>query len=196
MQADRQTLRQAFREKRHALSGAQQNEAAELIVTVCQQTKSFNEADKVALYLANDGELNPALLIKQLWMQNKQVYLPVLHPFSKGNLVFVHYHADSTMKPNRFGILEPVLACQALCPIAELDIICAPLVAFDKQCNRMGMGGGFYDRTLAPILRDKLDVEVVGLAHDCQLTESLCVENWDIPLSRIITPSKVFSSRL
>lgn len=156
------------------------------------QLSQFQQANRIALYLANDGELNPSMLIEHLWASRKHVYLPVLHPFSKGHLVFAHYLPDTLMRANKFGILEPSLTSQNICPLEQLDVICAPLVAFDKNGNRIGMGGGFYDRTLVPINRDNLPVDVLGLAHDCQQAEQIPMESWDIPLSHIVTPSKVF----
>ncbi|WP_159287438.1 5-formyltetrahydrofolate cyclo-ligase, partial [Klebsiella pneumoniae] len=105
---------------------------------------------RIALYLANDGELNTQPLIEWLWQQGKQVYLPVLHPFAKGHLLFLHYHTHTPMDKNRYGIAEPKLDQRLICPVRELDIIGTPLVAFDQSGQRLGMGGGYYDRTLAP----------------------------------------------
>ena len=186
-------LRRVYRQRRKDLEPSQQQQAAEHLLLQCQQQPEFIQANNIALYLANDGEIDLAPLIDYCWQHNKQVYLPVLHPFSHGHLLFVHYHRQTLMLPNRFGILEPKLRCLGICPIAELDIIFAPLVAFDPQGNRVGMGGGFYDRTLAPITRDKLHTSVIGAAHDCQLVEAgLTGEQWDIPLQKILTPKHVF----
>jgi 5-formyltetrahydrofolate cyclo-ligase len=156
----------------------------------------FDAANKVACYLANNGEIDLDPLIEYCWEHNKQVYLPVLHPFTSGNLLFVAYKSDSKMHINKFGISEPVTDCPNICPINELDAILTPLVAFDIQGHRLGMGGGFYDRTLAPLQREKRDTQVIGVAHDCQLaTTSLSSEKWDIPMQKIITPSNVFSCK-
>lgn len=193
---NRGLLRRQFRDKRLALDSTEQADAASALVTQCEQLKFFSSAKNVALYLANDGEIDPGQVIRKCWQDNKKVLLPVLHPFNKNTLLFTEYTAGSTMHLNRFGIPEPELRCQQICPLDELDIIFTPLVAFDGQLNRMGMGGGFYDRTLVPIKRDNLAIQVVGLAHDCQQAERIPVENWDIPLSTIVTPSKVFSSKL
>lgn len=65
-----------------------------------------------------------------------------------------------------------------------------PLVAFDEYGQRLGMGGGFYDRTLQNWQHYKM--QPVGYAHDCQLVEKLPVEEWDIPLPAVVTPSKVW----
>ena len=88
------------------------------------------------------------------------------------------------MKQNQFGIWEPKLNVQNVLPLNELDILFTPLVAFDKQGNRLGMGGGFYDRTLQN-WQNKSFIPV-GLAHQCQQVENLPTEYWDVPLFDIL----------
>jgi len=183
---NRNSLRQYYRQQRRQLSQQQQQDAANKLLNDCHVLPEFKAASKLAFYLANDGELDPMPLIHYCWQQQKQVYLPVLHPFSPGSLLFIEFTPDSAMRANHYGIAEPVICCQAICPLEQLDIIFSPLVAFDNQGNRLGMGGGFYDRTLAPIFRDKLSTKVIGLAHLCQQVDRLPCEDWDIPMQRIL----------
>lgn len=196
MEQDRGKIRQQFRDRRKNLKQQEREHAADAILEQCKTLTYFTRANKVALYLANDGEIDPYRLIRYCWETKKQVYLPILHPFNKNTLLFNQLFNNSRMKPNRFGIPEPALMCHQICPLEQLDVLFTPLVAFDDKLNRMGMGGGFYDRTLAPVLRDKLNLKVVGLAHDCQQAEQIPSESWDIPLSTIVTPTKVFTSTL
>ena len=142
------------------------------------------QAKNIALYFSFDGEISTKALIQSLWMQNKNVYLPVLHPFTQHHLLFLRYLPDTPMKKNQFGIWEPKLNVQNVLPLDELDILFTPLVAFDKQGNRLGMGGGFYDRTLQN-WQDKSFIPV-GLAHQCQQVENLPTEHWDVPLFDIL----------
>ncbi|MGJ8693716.1 MAG: 5-formyltetrahydrofolate cyclo-ligase [Thalassotalea sp.] len=148
--------------------------------------KTF-DALKIALYLPNDSELDTTPFIHWCWQQNIEVYLPVVHPFSPGYLLFFRYQQNTQMINNRFGIPEPKLNISTLALIDELDIIFTPLVAFDHSGNRLGMGGGFYDRTLANV--NCGNTAIIGLAHDCQQVPLLPIEAWDIPLPEIITPS-------
>jgi len=189
----RQTYRKNIRNKRRFLSEKEQIQAAEMLIRHCKQLKDVINGQHIALYLSIDGELNTAPLIKWLWQEKKSVYLPVIHPFSQGNLLFLHYHPHSEMVSNRYGILEPKLKKNDLIPVKYLDIIFTPLVGFDHEGHRLGMGGGYYDRTLAPWFKTKIGAKPIGLAHDCQLVDTLPTESWDIPLPKIITPNKIWN---
>ena len=148
------------------------------------------------------------LFIQWCWQHNKNVYLPVLHPFSSGHLLFLHYQPSSIMQQNKYGILEPKLDVRLIKNVNDIDIIFTPLVAFDQTGNRLGMGGGFYDRTLSTwfkryCLESNESVEnsgsntdekllkpyPIGLAHDIQLIDEVPSQLWDIPLPEIVTPS-------
>ena len=147
-------------------------------------------AKTVALFLSFDGELDTTPLIEALWQTEKEVYLPVLHPFSRGNLLFLRYTPQSNLVTNRLKILEPKLDVRDVLPLNKLDVLITPLVAFDANGQRLGMGGGFYDRTLQDWQQHGL--YPVGLAHDCQRVDALPVEQWDIPLPAVVTPSRLW----
>lgn len=190
----RNTLRQTFRERRRRLSKDEQVQHAIALIKQCEASGLLASAQRVAVYKTNDGELDTQPLIDHLWQLGISVYLPVLHPFSDGHLLFVEYKEDSAMVVNGFGIPEPRLDCQAVCPLNNLDLLFTPLVAFDDAGNRLGMGGGFYDRTLVSIQGHKQQSTpiVIGLAHDIQKTLTLPTEAWDIPLKTIITPTTIY----
>ncbi|EWH11506.1 5-formyltetrahydrofolate cyclo-ligase [Catenovulum agarivorans DS-2] len=182
----RAELRKKIRLKRGALTNEQQANAAQLLLKQIINSGVLNGVKQFAAYLANDGEVSPHALIEYAWHNSISTYLPVLHPFAKGHLAFLHYHNNSEMQLNKYKIAEPKLNCQSICPTSELELVFLPLVAFDKFANRMGMGGGFYDRTFA----NKRNIKLVGLAHDCQQVDELPIESWDVPLQAIITPSQ------
>lgn len=193
-QSQRLQLRKLIRQRRQQLSPEQQQQAANNLVSQALALPALSSSQHIALYLANDSELDTFPLIQTLWQQGKQLYLPVLHPFAAGYLLFVRYDQDTLLYPNRFGIPEPLAQCHRLLPVNQLDIILTPLVAFDLKGNRLGMGGGFYDRTLSQ-LPAKSRSQVIGLAHSCQQVDAVPTDSWDVPLQRIITPAKhwVFS---
>jgi len=190
---ERQNIRKLMRSRRNELSENEQLEAAKKIkVNIFQHLKNA-EIRRLGIYLSNDSEIDTSLIIEELWHHNIAVYLPILHPFCSGYLLFQRYEKNSPMTVNRYGILEPKLNCSQVCPVEDLDVLCTPLVAFDLQGNRLGMGGGFYDRTLAKYYREKRSKpEIIGLAHNCQQVDLLPIESWDVPLKTIVTPKKCY----
>jgi 5-formyltetrahydrofolate cyclo-ligase len=190
---ERQKFRHTYRKNRKMLSPLHQVEAATKILTTCLTSTTLPQVKTIACYIANDGEIDPQAIIDYCWQQGKCVLLPVLHPFSKGHLLFVNYLPNSPTRKNCYGIKEPIATTQNICPLTNIELILTPLVAFDAKGNRLGMGGGYYDRTLAPIRRDSLPTQLIGLAHTCQQTDSLLTDSWDIPLNGIATPEQFFS---
>ncbi|MBL4910762.1 MAG: 5-formyltetrahydrofolate cyclo-ligase [Alteromonadaceae bacterium] len=192
----RKEIRQQVRLLRQQLTLEQQQQATLKLVTQLVKHPKIIKAQHIALYLANDGELDTQAFIHWCWQQNKHVYLPVIHPFSKGQLLFLKYNQNTVMTNNKYGIKEPKLNITQLCLLSQLDVLLTPLVAFDQKGNRLGMGGGFYDRTLASWYKHKNKKQPtlypIGLAHDCQQLASIPSESWDIPLPEIITPTKCY----
>jgi len=197
----RDDLRKMIRARRKKLTKLQQQQASELLKRSLINHDGIKKAKNIALYLTSDGELDVMNFILWCWQQDKEIYLPVLHPFCSGHLLFLRYQQNTEMTKNKYGILEPVLDVTQVCPINQLDILFTPLVAFDNTGARLGMGGGFYDRTLANWFKEQVMTTAkvktyklypIGIAHDCQFVDSIPTENWDIPLPEIITPSKSY----
>lgn len=191
-QQARGELRKQLRNQRQALTALEQTLACEDALFNIQQLPAAHAAQNIALYLSADGELDTHPIIEYFWQQGKQVYLPVIHPFSKGQLLFLQYTSDTAMTENRFNIQEPKLDVTKVIPVAELDMVFTPLVAFDSEGHRLGMGGGYYDRTLESWFKTGSGPQPVGLAHDCQFVQHLPVEHWDVPLPMVVTPGKIW----
>ncbi|WP_028771478.1 5-formyltetrahydrofolate cyclo-ligase [Shewanella waksmanii] len=187
----RQTIRARIRQARRELSFAQQQQYANTAMAPMLAALLSKNARSVAAYLSNDGELDTRPLIDALWSTGIDVYLPRLHPFSKGNLIFLRYQPTTPLQKNHLGIWEPALDIRQLILPQQLDVVITPLVAFDSQGNRMGMGGGYYDRTLANWQQQGKPLPV-GYAHNCQQVAKLDQAHWDVPLPLIVTPQQVF----
>ncbi len=189
----RDGIRKLVREKRNLLSREEQIQAANDLAMKFSQLVKETEKAKIAVYFSNDGELDLTPLINKLRQEGHTLYLPILHPFSGTSLLFQRYEENSPMTPNRYGILEPELNCSHLCPVEQLDIVLTPLVAFDHTGNRLGMGGGFYDRTFARYYREGWETpRLIGIAHECQHVAQLPTEAWDVPLKWIVTPENIY----
>lgn len=189
-------LRKELRQRRRALTPAQQAQASALVLRHLLQFPAFMRGSRVALYIANDGEIDPAPIAQKLWQIGKLCYLPVLRPGSERELWFVEFPPNTQLIPNRFGIPEPDHGTAHKLPTHLLDVVLMPLVGFDRTGSRLGMGGGFYDTTFA-FKRDKPQGKplLIGLAHSCQEVESLQVDSWDIPLIAIATEKEILTPR-
>jgi 5-formyltetrahydrofolate cyclo-ligase len=176
-----------MRATRRNLTPAEQQKAARALKQKLNQNTAFKYVRCIALYLANDGEVNTQLAIKQAWGNKQKVYLPVLDPVRKGFLWFVEYKPNSRMRNNRFGIAEPDPRFNKRIKPRFLHAIGLPLVAFDANGNRLGMGGGFYDRSFEFCRQEGMKPKLFGLAHHCQQVDSLPVESWDIRLQEVIS---------
>ncbi len=144
---------------------------------------------QVALFLASDGELPTAPLIAALHQRGHRLYLPVLaHPLPHP-MLFAPWSPGEPLAPNRYGILEPLR--QDYRHGCHLDVVITPLVAFDCQGHRLGMGGGYYDRTFAcrkngPRKKSGTPL-LVGWAYGFQQVEALPAQPWDVPLDAVVT---------
>lgn len=189
----RNNLRRELLARRAAISDQQQAAAGEAVVSQLAKLEKLLHANKVGAYFSVRSELSTAPLLQSLAEQQKQIALPVLHPVCPGHLLFLQATADTNYVNNQFGIPEPELATQAIVPLAELDILFVPLLGFDAKGNRMGMGGGFYDRTLSGWQAGRYpQLLPIGLAHSQQQVDELPTESWDVPLPMIVTPDKIW----
>lgn len=188
-------LRRELKRRRRALTPEQQAVASRHL---CRRLKSLPEvrrARRIGLYLPLNGEIDPTPLIGWLRQRKVDIYLPVLRPLADNSLWFVAYRPDTPMIRNRYRIWEPAAGfsarrCNRL-PTWALDCMIVPLVGFDSRANRMGMGGGFYDRSLAFMRHRGPAPTLIGVAHTCQQVEALPTEPWDIPLGAIVTDRAV-----
>ena len=183
----RRAIRAEMRRKRRALPEHERRRRDAAVARAIARSPLFLRADHIALYLANDGEVDLTALIHRAWAMGKRCYLPVLGPVHHNRLWFNRYTPDSRMVRNRFGIPEPETNWTHVRRPWSLDLILTPLVAFDDTGNRLGMGGGYYDRALGA-LPPRLRPRLVGLAHECQrLASPLTACPWDVKLDAVVT---------
>lgn len=188
-------LRRQLRARRRALSTNQQALAARRLQRLLCRQPVFWRSRHLALYLPNDGEIDPRPLLLAALALGKTCYLPVLRGANYNSLYFVRFRPDTPLQRNRFGIPEPRTGGRRLAP-ALLDLVLMPLVGFDRRGGRLGMGGGFYDRTFAFRQRRASHKPVLlGLAHSCQEVDALPVAAWDIPLDAIVTEHQIIPCR-
>ena len=187
-------LRLVMRHKRRALTNGQHRDAGYALPNVLSNLIAYRYARRIAIYLPNDGEIDPSALIQQANAYGKACFLPVIRPLKKKRLHFVRYRPTTPLVKNRYGIQEPQLSTPSITPLWTLDIIFVPLVAFDRFGTRLGMGGGYYDRTLADTVRTNKP-RLIGLAHSCQEVDRLERSAWDVPMDLIATEKELIVAK-
>ncbi len=150
----------------------------ELSAIICQKALNYaldNYAKKVAVYYPLDDEVDTRFLIDNLVANDIQVYLPVV---DNGNMFFALYDGKENLNSGAFGIQEPISGILN----TDFDIVFVPLRAFNKNNDRLGRGGGYYDRVLP-----KLSAKKVGIAYSCQHIDIIPTCDYDFPLDLVIT---------
>jgi 5-formyltetrahydrofolate cyclo-ligase len=185
------SLRREFRAARRAIDANTQHRHAYDAAIRFAATRLPLCRGRFAAYLANDGELDPTPIVRRLQSAGRTVALPVV---GRGRrLAFYEYRNDTPLVANRFGIDEPDVLRARPVPPTTLAVVFVPLVGFDDDGFRLGMGGGYYDATFAAhgqALR-------VGLAHELQRCDVLPHRPWDVALDIIITEAlcRAFTAR-
>lgn len=191
---DRNAIRREMRCRRRALSRAERSQSAQMLARRLGNSTLFLRSEHIAFYLANDGEMDLRPLIERAWAMGKQCYLPVLSPAFHNRLWFAPYQPDTPLRDNQFRILEPALPWHAVRPAMAIDLMLTPLVAFDATGNRLGMGGGFYDRTLAYLQYRRYWRKplLIGTAYEFQKVAMLPHAAWDVPLHGVATEQALY----
>ena len=187
----RDTLRSSLREKRQELSPEQQKTAAASLFGILENQDFFLVAQRIAFYQVADGEIDPRMLLDLALSEGKSCFLPIIQQDTPEFVSFAPYDANTELVPNKWGIAEPS-ASEIISP-TNFDVVFVPLVGFSKDCFRLGMGKGFYDRTFSfKIFNRSSSPMLVGLAHESQLVDSFPVESWDVRLDAVATERHIY----
>lgn len=193
----RPQLRRMLRNARRALTPSAQRQAAHGLYRQLAQHPLFRRAKHISLYLPTDGEIDPRLLLRAAQRRGKATYLPVLSAWPRTKMVFQRVKPGDKLLPNRFRILEPRVNAKRQRKVWALDLVLLPLVGFDDAGGRLGMGGGFYDRSLAYLARRQSwrKPTLLGLAHECQKVDRLAQASWDVPLAGTVTDKQWYVAK-
>jgi 5-formyltetrahydrofolate cyclo-ligase len=180
------SLRSALRSRRAGLSGGEVARLSARIARHLWRLPALARAERIACYVAVAGEVDCSPVLAAALARGRRLYLPVLHGLS---LLFAPWEPSVAMVRNRFGIPEPAGSGERVLHASALDVVLAPLVAFDDYGRRLGMGGGYYDRALRFLLqrgrwRRPL---VIGLAYEFQHVAELQAQRWDVALHAVVT---------
>lgn len=182
-QAERARLRRTMRQRRRAITGRLRRVLARR--WAAQANPLLRRRGRIALYMASPEEMDVGVFLARARQRKRHVYLPVVR---RGGHALVFRRLGREWVLNRYGIREPGYG-EPRCEARFLSVVVVPLLAFDAQGHRLGMGGGYYDRTMAhrrwrhawrrPVL--------IGAAYACQEVAHLQTMAWDVPLDAVIT---------
>jgi 5-formyltetrahydrofolate cyclo-ligase len=181
----KEQLRREIAEKRRLLDPEWITEASLRVVGQLQRLDAFNDARSIALYKAIAGEVDLETLFSACWDLGKRTAIPVFNA-ALNAYELAHIEPETRYITGHYGIREP--ANPSMRPQEPVDLIIVPGVAFDTKGNRLGRGGGYYDRILAGFLGIK-----AAAAFEFQLFPDIPHEAGDIPVDCIVTESKVFN---
>lgn len=185
----RDALRAEMRSARRQLDADAQAIAGRALCAQLTALPEYAAATRISAYFAVRGEIDMGPLIERAGAAGKQIYLPVL---DGDYLLFAPWAPGEPLEKRPLGLLEPAVPRSALIEPRELDLALVPLVAFDAAGNRLGMGGGYYDRSFA-FLRDGATRPVFcGVAHERQRVAALDAEAWDVPLHMVATDAGIY----
>lgn len=188
MSEDRDALRQQLRAHRRSLPATQRLAAADALAERLLTLPFAPCSGAVAGYWAMDGEI--ALHRWQLTLPEQVRYcLPVLD----GRVLrFAPWRPGQPLVRNRYGIPEPDVDCADTLAPEEMALVVTPLTGFDAQCRRLGMGGGWYDRSFAFRHRQPPPPWLVGVGFAAQQVPALAAEPWDVAVDAICTEHATF----
>lgn len=183
-------IRQRMRRRRRRLGLRERSHAARRVAAALHCSPLYRHCRRIACYWASDGEMDLKAFLLRAYREGREIYLPVLKRGPAQQLRFHRYRPGERLRRNRFGIPEPRPRPSTRISCRLLDLVLAPLVAFDSQGHRLGMGAGCYDRTFA-FLQQRPGLwprpRLLGIAFSFQWVEELPAEPWDVPLTGVVT---------
>lgn len=183
-------IRKRLRTQRAELSIESFNSMSSAIAKTVRKSNAFKNAQRIGFYHSVRCEADPV----SLKTSDKHFFLPVLSRDLTEGLVFIELNDNTQFENNKFSIPEPIYDEEKIVPASSLDLVIVPLLGFDKSGNRLGMGGGFYDRCFAFKKQQNTKPLLMGYAYDFQEVDSLSPESWDVGLDMIATESGLITT--
>lgn len=179
---DKSKTRERMKEMRASLTSKYVNDNSERIFERLTGLQEIKSAKNVLIYSHYVNEVKTGGLAGWLLYYGKQVYLPVVD----GDRLLIANMKSAVFEMNRYGISQPRKDSAKFAEAHEIDLIICPGLAFDKECNRIGFGKGYYDG----LLKDT-DAFKIGLAYDFQVVGKIDTEPQDVPMDMVVTPREL-----
>jgi 5-formyltetrahydrofolate cyclo-ligase len=184
VQREKSLLRARLRAARSALDPDERRDAGRLIRDALLEFPALQMAGTVAAYYSVGTEPDTRGLVYALWKRGTYVLLPLLLP--DGDLDWASYEGPDSLVPGPRGLAEPGESPRGADAVARADVVLAPALAVDQAGNRLGRGGGSYDRALA---RVGPLIPVIALLYDAELLSRVPAEPHDTPVRAAVRPA-------
>lgn len=192
--AEVRDARRRLRTLRLALDPTQRLAAERTIAATLGRLRVFAPDRRVAVYLAMRGEVDLSPAIEAAWRAGALLYAPRITSRRRREIAFVPFVHGEPTRTGAFGIAEPLATAGTRLPVLRLDAVLLPVVGFDGDGNRLGMGAGFYDRALRGRRRPGSAWKrprLIGIAYACQQLPRIVPSSWDVPLDLIVTEAGI-----
>jgi 5-formyltetrahydrofolate cyclo-ligase len=186
---EKAALRARLLAARARLSGSQRAEAGRAIRDALLDRPEVQMAGTVAAYYSVGAEPDTHGLVFALWKRGSYVLLPILR--ADGELDWASYEGPDSLVPGPRGLREPGEPPRGVQAVASADAVLVPALAVDRAGNRIGRGGGSYDRALA---RVGPLIPLIALVYDDELVERVPVDRHDVPVRATVTPGAGLTS--
>ena len=189
---EKKKLRARLKSERKKITTELQFMHAQNMSTKLINTPLFMNSEHIGFYFANSAlaEIDTRFILTKALTVKKRCYMPVLNENNTYTLSFAKIQAQSDYMKNKYNILEPI-STNFIVP-EELDLVLVPLLGYDKNKNRLGMGAGYYDKTFAFKKKGQLKPILVGIAYSMQLCGQVPTEKHDLALDFIVNELEMF----
>jgi 5-formyltetrahydrofolate cyclo-ligase len=186
---DKAALRRSLRIRRKSVDAMARRLAGKALVAAAIHNRLLGRGRAIGFYMPARSEIDVRPLLRRAQEMGVHCYLPIVPERGKKKLWFSHLGKRPTWVLNRYGILENRPPEAALIRAMRLQTLFMPLLGFDVRGYRIGMGGGYYDATLAYLSRPRLwcRPRVIGVAYSIQEIDRVPDDKWDIPLDAVLT---------
>lgn len=188
--SDKKQIRAKYKAARSSMSKEDVMLKSSRIKQLLFSLPEFQTAKTVCFYIATKNEVQTENVIRDAIKLGKRVLVPIVE-MDRTLVMSRLFDYDKELEPGAFGILEPKSTCRRIVPISEAELIIVPGVVFDLDGNRLGYGGGYYDRFLSSA---KTNTRFVGLAYECQVVDKLPHGLGDVPVHKIVTECRVINA--
>jgi 5-formyltetrahydrofolate cyclo-ligase len=180
-------LRKEIRGKRDKIAAYERKNKSEIIAEKFYLTDYYTKAYKILAYYPFGSEVDTTLLIIRALENNKSIILPKV--FDRELKLYYLDKLSGQLEKSKYGIMEPITRFCRPAKIKDIELAIIPGLGFDKNLNRLGYGGGFYDRLLTLIPEE---IKKIALCFDIQILDSIPATEHDIKIDVLITESKIY----